>query len=60
MVGNTKNIPKNVSNILLCRNAKKHSKQIRGTYTISEFRKDETKPRSKQNKQSTKPPTRQN
>lgn len=58
MVGNTKNIPKNVSNILLCRNAKKHAKQIRGTYTISEFRKDETKPRSKQNKQSTTTPAR--
>ena len=58
MVGNKKIIPKNVSNTLLCRNAKKHPKQTRA-YAISEFRKDETKPRSKQNKQSTKTPTRQ-
>ena len=59
MVGNKKIIPKNVSNTLLCRNAKKHPKQTRRAYAISEFRKDETKPRSKQNKQSTKTPTRQ-
>ena len=29
MVGNKKIIPKNVSNTLLCRNAKKHPKQTR-------------------------------
>ena len=38
---------------------KKHPKQTRRAYAISEFRKDETKRRSKQNKQSTKTPTRQ-
>ena len=33
-------------------------KEARRTYTLSNYRKNETKPRPKQNKQSTKSPTR--